>query len=145
MRAHPIKVENSIHHRNGPSHHNNPTRTSAGPIPALTKVYKVLPAHKPTAMTELVSLGGHLLLKHLPLQGQVLFWWKFITVALAHLFRRVKKDRIHSDILWSGLALPGLNGIIDYGLTDRVKVKILLSQAGRHSDCRVCTFPFKAL
>ena len=42
---------------------------------------------------------------------------------MAHLFHRVKKDRIRSDILWSGLALPGLYGIIDYGLTDRVKVK----------------------
>ena len=96
-------------------------------------------------MTELASLGGHRLLKHLPQQGWVLFQWKFITIALAHLFRRVKKDQICSDIQWSGLALPRLYSVIDYGLTDRVTVKFLLSHAGHQSDCRVCTFPFEAL
>ena len=135
VHARPIKVENSIHHRNGPSRCNDPTRTSARPILAVMKVYRVLPACKPAAMTELASLGGRQLLKHLLQQGWVLFRWKFITTALAHLFRRVKKDRIRSNILWSRLALPGLYGIIDYGLTDRVKVKILLSYAGHHSDC----------
>ena len=50
----------------------------------------------------------------------MLFQWKFITVALVHLFCKVEKDRIRSDILWPGLALPGLYGIIDYGITDRV-------------------------
>ena len=75
----------------------------------------------------------------------MLFRWKLITVALAHLFRRVKEDRIHSGILWSRLALPGLYSIIDYGLTDRVKVEILLSYAGRNSDYQVRTFPFEAL
>ena len=50
----------------------------------------------------------------------MLFQWKFIIVALAHLFRRVEKDQIRSDILWSGLALPGLYDIVDYGLTNRV-------------------------
>ena len=51
MRARPIKVENSIHHRNGPSRRDNPTHTMAGPIPAVTKVYRVLPARKPAAVT----------------------------------------------------------------------------------------------
>ena len=36
------------------------------PIPANTKVNRVLPAPKPTAVTELASLGGYQLLKHLP-------------------------------------------------------------------------------
>ena len=68
------------------------TRCIHQPDPTLasTKVDWVLLARKPTAVTEMVSLGGSQLLKPLLQQGWVLFQWKLITVALAHLFFRVK-------------------------------------------------------
>ena len=39
--------------------------------PDRTKLSQVLLARRPTAVTELASLGGHRLLKHLPQQGRV--------------------------------------------------------------------------
>ena len=43
----------------------------AGFDPDRTKSSQVLPAHRPAAVTELASLGGRRLLKHLPQQGRV--------------------------------------------------------------------------
>ena len=50
---------------------NNPARAPTRFDPGQIKLSQVLPARRPAAVTELASLGGHRLLKHLPQQEQV--------------------------------------------------------------------------
>ena len=66
-------------------------------------------------MTELVSLGGRRLLRHLPLARVGVVPVEIYYRCLGTFVSKGQKDRIRSDILWSGLALPGLYNTIGYG------------------------------
>ena len=79
-----------------------------------TEVFRELLAHKPAAVTELASLGGRRLLRHLPLAREGVVLVEIYYCCLGAFVSRRSKDRIRSDILWSGLALPGLYNTIGY-------------------------------
>ena len=79
-----------------------------------TEVFRELLACKPAAVTELASLGGRQLLRHLPLATAGVVLVEIYYRCLGAFVSKRSKDRIRSDILWSGLALPGLNNMIGY-------------------------------
>ena len=80
-----------------------------------TEVFRELLARKPTAMTELASLGWRRLLRHLPLGRVGVVLVEIYYRCLGAFVSKRSKDRIRSNILWSGLALPGLYNMIGYG------------------------------
>ena len=88
-----------------------PSRIDSGQ----TEVFRELLACKPAAVTELASLGGRRLLRHLPLARAGVVPVEIYYRCLGAFVLKGQKDRIRSDILWSGLALPGLYNTIGYG------------------------------
>ena len=79
-----------------------------------TEVLRELLARKPAAVTELASLGGCRLLRHLPLARAGVVPVEIYYRCLGAFVSKRSKDQIRSDILWSGLALPGLYNTIGY-------------------------------